>query len=83
MTTLANADRLPDDRRVVLGIREVAQILGLDTETVRAAVVRGELPASKLGSQWLIPRAAVDRLAAGVPPTGETNSADDAKDGEN
>ncbi len=52
--------------RRVLGIPEVADRLGLYRETVRRAILRGELPAVQVGRQWLIPIEVVEQIEAGV-----------------
>jgi excisionase family DNA binding protein len=57
--------------RRVLGIPEVAERLGLFRETVRRAILRGELPAQQLGRQWLVPVEAIERIEAGHSPRPE------------
>ena len=47
--------RLVVSGRTALRVSEVAEALGVDQETVRRALVRGELPGRKLGSTWLVP----------------------------
>lgn len=42
------------DGRSALRVSEVARRLGVNEETVRRALVRGELPGRKLGSTWLV-----------------------------
>jgi len=42
------------DGRVALRVAEVARRIGVNEETVRRALVRGELPGRKLGSTWLV-----------------------------
>jgi len=49
--------------RLVFGIPEAARILGISRETLRQAVIRGEVPARRLGRQWLIPVAVLDSYA--------------------
>ena len=48
---------------------EAARILGVSQATVRAAVRRGDLPGIRLGTQFLIQRAALERMSAQVEPT--------------
>ena len=55
-------------RRVVLSIDEVAELLGFHRETVRRAIARGVIPASRIGRTYLIPRKYVEGLAAGQNP---------------
>jgi excisionase family DNA binding protein len=54
--------------RRVLGIPEVAERLGLFRETVRRAILRGELPAVQVGRQWLVPVEVVERIESGEGP---------------
>jgi excisionase family DNA binding protein len=44
---------------MMLTVTEAAQLLGQSPRTVRARLVRGDLPGRKRGSQWIVPR---DRL---------------------
>lgn len=49
----------------LLGVEELAEILGITTAGVRAMIRRRELPASKLGRRWIVRREAfLDRLIA-------------------
>jgi len=52
-------------QRQTLTAKETAEILGVATPTVYAAVKRGELPAIKIGDRVLIPRAAVQHMLEG------------------
>lgn len=54
--------------RRVLGIPEVSERLGLFRETVRRAILRGDLPAVQIGRQWLVPVEVVERIEAGQDP---------------
>jgi excisionase family DNA binding protein len=54
--------------RRVLTLPQVAERLGLCRETARRAVVNGQLPAVKLGGQWLIPLEAVELIEHGQDP---------------
>jgi len=56
--------------RLVFGIPEAARILGISRETLRQAVIRGEVPARRLGRQWLIPAAVLDSYAGADTPAG-------------
>ena len=46
--------------RAALRVAEVAEMLGVNEETVRRALLRGDLPGRKLGSAWLVPVAGLD-----------------------
>lgn len=46
----------------MLSVNEVAQILGLHVRTVRAYVREGKLPAVKVGKQYRVARADVEKL---------------------
>jgi len=59
--------RRPADGVEGLDVREAAFLLGCHPHTVRHAIARGDLPAARLGRRVLVPRAAVERLLAGVP----------------
>lgn len=57
-----------NEERQALTIGEAARRLGVHRETLRAAIERGEVPASRLGRRWLVPVAAVEDLLAGRSP---------------
>jgi excisionase family DNA binding protein len=59
------------ERRLVVSINEAAERLGVHRETIRRALVRGELPAQRIGDLWLIPRRALEALEAGRDPWAE------------
>ena len=44
--------------------KEAAEILGVNERTVRRAIARGDLPATKRGSAFLITREAIESYAA-------------------
>jgi excisionase family DNA binding protein len=52
----------PTPRREALPIGEAARRLGIHRDTLRAAIRRGEIPATRIGRRWLVPVAALDRL---------------------
>ncbi len=64
----------PSERQAVT-IGEASQRLGVHRETLRAAIERGEFPASRIGRRWLVPVAAVERLLAGQPACLEAGDA--------
>jgi excisionase family DNA binding protein len=45
---------------------EAARYLRVNTQTVYRALRRGRLPGGKVGRQWRIPKAALDRFIEGV-----------------
>lgn len=51
-----------NEERQALTIGEAARRLGVHRETLRAAIERGEVPASRLGRRWLVPVAAVEDI---------------------
>jgi excisionase family DNA binding protein len=51
-----------------------AAVLGVSTNTVRAAVRRGDLPGIELGSQVLVSREGLERLVARAAVTTEPAS---------
>ena len=53
------------EERQALTIGEAARRLGVHRETLRAAIERGEVPASRLGRRWLVPIAAIEDLLGG------------------
>ncbi len=61
-----------------ISIPEAANVLGLSSSRVRALVVRGQLPAAKVGGRWLVERAAVEarrrRKAPGGRPFASHNA---------
>jgi excisionase family DNA binding protein len=46
----------------LLTIRDVADLLQISTKTVRRLIARGELPAHRLGRQWRIAPAELERF---------------------
>lgn len=48
--------------KLYYSIDEVAQILGIHSNTVRRLIRTGELPAEKLGRQWRVSRTAFKTL---------------------
>lgn len=49
----------------VYTVEETSRLFGLSQQTVRRAIATGDLPAVKIGRQYFIPCAAVERLLAG------------------
>src|SRR3954453_10447627 len=54
-STVASASSVED--RAVYTVREVAHLLSLSLGATYALVRAGEIPARRLGSRWVIPRA--------------------------
>ena len=57
------------DTRPFMKTGEAARLLGVQPSTVRAAVVRGDLPGIQLGTMTLISRAPLMRLLAQLTET--------------
>ena len=49
----------PAQEREVLTLEQLAELLSLDAESVRALAEQGELPGRKLGEEWRFSRSAV------------------------
>lgn len=54
--------------RTAYRTREVAQLCGVATKTVRGWIADGRLEAEDMGHWWAVPASAVDRLIAGRKP---------------
>ena len=52
--------------RLFADVPEAAEILGRDRRTIRRAAEAGEIPASKVGTKWMIPTSWL-REQAGMP----------------
>lgn len=46
-------------------VSEAAQVLGLSTQTIRAEIHAGRLPAFRIGRKFLLPRNAIEKLVEG------------------
>jgi excisionase family DNA binding protein len=53
----------------VLTLRELASYLRVSLRTAYQLVADGDVPAVKIGGQWRIPRAALERQLAGAGKT--------------
>ena len=62
--------------RLFADIPQAASILGRDERTVRRAAAAGEIPASKVGTKWLI-RTSWLREQAGIGELGAASAAPD------
>lgn len=58
----------------LLGLPEVAELLGVHYMTAYRYVRTGRLPATKSGSTWMVERAAVDRLLEGDAPAADDDT---------
>lgn len=47
---------------------EAAELLGVSEGLIRKRIACGELPASRMGTRWLIPRAAIEAYGRLVQP---------------
>ena len=57
-----------------ISVKEAARRLGIGRNTAYLRAADGSLPAYRIGRRLLIPRAAIDRMAAGTVPPGKTAS---------
>jgi excisionase family DNA binding protein len=55
------------DKETFLTVREVAEMLRVHPATVRAAIKRGDIPATRFGRKWLIRAADIAPVVA-TPP---------------
>jgi excisionase family DNA binding protein len=60
--------QLPNTPPEMLSIREAALELGVPRSTFWVCVVRGDLPARRVGRQWIIARADLERFGAERKP---------------
>ena len=52
------------EKNVTLNVSQAAELLGVSRPTMRCLVNRGDFPAFKIGSRWLISRSALEEWAA-------------------
>jgi excisionase family DNA binding protein len=57
-----------DDAPPPYTVKQVAKKTGLSDDAIRAAAREGRLRGFRIGREWLIYRAPVDRLLRGDPP---------------
>ena len=43
------------DSATMLSVPQAARLLNCDERTIRAAIARGEIPATRVGVKWLVP----------------------------
>ena len=58
---------------LIMTVEEAGKLLGLSRGSAYQAVRTGELPSLRIGTRWLVPRAAIARMVAeaGQVPAGE------------
>jgi excisionase family DNA binding protein len=54
------SDLVPGELRDTLSLQEAADLCGVAYRTMRAMILRGDLPAEKAGAEWRLRRADVD-----------------------
>jgi excisionase family DNA binding protein len=62
---------MPKEFPEVLTVEQAAEYLGFSNNTVYQMVRDGRLPAVKIGKQWRIKKAILDKILSGQPPTEE------------
>lgn len=48
------------NEQLTLNISQAAQLLGVDRKTATALIHRGELPAFRIGTRWMISRSGLE-----------------------
>jgi len=61
----ATAERIREPATATITVEEAARLLGIGRQTAYRAVWSGQIPAIRLGTRWVIPRAGLERLLAG------------------
>lgn len=61
-------------QRIALTIREGAQTLGANEQTLRSLCARGAIPAHRIGGRWLIPTAHIRALGGDPMPAPDLNA---------
>lgn len=51
-------------QKLVISVSEAGQLLGLSRNSAYEAVRRGDIPAVRVLSRWLVPRAALEAMLA-------------------
>ncbi len=51
-----------EEKSLLMGVPELADILGMSPETVRTLIAAGEIPGTRIGGRLLVARSAVDEL---------------------
>jgi excisionase family DNA binding protein len=60
--------RSPNQDSCMVQVREASRLLGITELAVRAAIRRGDIPARRLGRQFLIPRRALEAILSPAAP---------------
>jgi excisionase family DNA binding protein len=55
------------DGKLILGIQEAGELLGLTEKATRARIERGEIPARRLGGRIVVLRAELEAYVAALP----------------
>jgi excisionase family DNA binding protein len=55
------------DGKLILGIQEAGELLGLTEKATRARIERGEIPARRLGGRIVVLRAELEASVAALP----------------
>lgn len=55
--------------RETLTVEEAAKLLGIGRNSAYEGVRRGDIPALRIGGRYVVPRAALDRMLAGIAST--------------
>jgi len=55
-----------NSEKMILTVKETAQILGLSRNSVYQGVLTGQIPCLKVGKRILVPRKALEELLASV-----------------
>lgn len=57
-----------DDTRGTLTVAQTARLLGIGRVSAYEAIHRGEIPSLRIGRRILVPKAAIERMLASLPP---------------
>jgi hypothetical protein len=55
------------DGKLILGIRETGELLGLTEKATRARIERGDIPARRLGGRVVVLRTELEAFVAALP----------------
>lgn len=66
MISVVNRGYKVNSEKMILTVKETAQILGLSRNSVYQGVLTGQIPCLKVGKRILVPRKALEELLASV-----------------
>ena len=66
MISVVNGGYKVNSEKMILTVKETAQILGLSRNSVYQGVLTGQIPCLKVGKRILVPRKALEELLASV-----------------